>query len=198
MWMGHALVIALGPPTGYRHFAQAPALEGAAALVAWALVATVAAALRHAFRGRQQSSADWALPAFAAVRALGVVRVTGAILLVQFVALGIGESLEQHAAGITLSGIAGLVGSTLAYAPAIYLAIGAAAGAVAWLAARAVCANCAFAVAVLRAAVAWLRRRTSSTLTRVHNRVFIPVGLPQQPLSFKLANRPPPASTRLA
>lgn len=196
MTAGHALVLALGPATGYAHIAQAPTLELALVLA----IATVAAMAQTLLRWLRESpdQTDWALPAVSAIRSMSPARVIAAVVAAQSAALFAGETFEQHASGVTLGGIAGLYGSTLPIAPLVYLAIAVAAGAILWLAARAVCEHIREAVVFVRAAIAWLSREARSNAPNIDRFVFVSCGPQRKPLAHKLANRPPPASARFA
>jgi hypothetical protein len=196
MTAGHALVLALGPPTGYAHIVQAPTIELAVVLGVATLIA-LARSLVRSLREHHDSS-DWALPAISTIRSLGPARIIASVVVAHSAALFLGEALEQHASGVTLGGIAGLYGSTLAIAPLVHLAIAVAAGAILWLAARAVCENVRQAVVLVRAALAWLSRDERPSAPKIDRLVFVPCGPQSKPIAHNLANRPPPASVRFA
>ena len=191
MVTGHAAVAALGAAAGYRHVVQAPMLGIAALLsvgVAIALVRKLAALVRP-----RPTDGDWALPAFSSVTALGPGRVTATVLVLQTIALFAGESIEQRAAGVTLAGVAGLFGSSLAIAPFVHLTIGLVAGLGLWFAARAVCASVGSALSLVRRAVAWLspvEQRSAARIFVSRDRTVI---RPLLPLAHKIASRPPPS-----
>ena len=196
MTAGHAVVLAFGPATGYAHIAQAPTVELAFALG----LASVAAMARTLIRWIRESpdQPDWVLPTVFAIRSMSPVRVIAAVIGVQSAALFVGEALEQHASGVTLGGVAGLYGSTLPIAPLVYLAIAIAAGAILWLAARALCEHVRQAVVFVRAALAWLSRDVRPSAPKIDRFVFVSGSPRRKPLAHKLANRPPPASVRFA
>ena len=196
MTAGHALVLSLGPPTGYAHTAQAPAIELALAL----LIAAIGAIARSVARRVSESPriADWALPAVSTVRSFGPARVIVAVVAIQSAALFLGEALEQHLSGVSLGGISGLYGSTLAIAPLVHLAIGIAAGALLSLVSRAACDNVRAAVAFIRAALTWLSRDKRPALPAFEFTLAVLSGPQSHPIAHNLANRPPPASVRFA
>lgn len=196
MTAGHALVVALSAGSGYRHIVQAPAVELAILLVG----AGALAAARRLFRtaGDRHTAPDWALPSLAAIRALGPVQIVCAVLAIQLSALVAGESLEQHLSGVALPGFAGAFGSTLAVAPLIHVAIGAAFALLLWIVAREAYRHATEIVGFGRAIVAWLARPTPLRVPKLGRIRPAASFILSQPLAFKLANRPPPSSVRHA
>ena len=196
MCAGHALVLALGPSSTYRHTVQGPALEISAMLVAGVLVSTVKR-LAAALRPQPRVTGDWALGAFAVIRDLGLTRVAAAVTLWQLGSLAVGEALEQRAAGVAIGGIAALIGSPLVVAPVIHVAIGLVAGTVLWLCACAAARHADALMALVRVALGWLsqsRRPIAQRVTPDRATPFVRRLL----VAYRLGSRPPPATLRLA
>jgi hypothetical protein len=195
MTAGHALIVALSGPSGYRHALQVPAVELAVVLVCVGAFAAIRG-LFGASRDRQVQP-DWALPSFEAIRALGPVRIASAVLAIQMSALVAGESLEQHLSGIALPGFAGLFGSTFAFAPLVHVAIGIACALLLWVASRETCRHAMEIIAFGRAIIAWLARPVAQRALKPGHTLPAASFALSQPLAFNLANRPPPLSARL-
>jgi hypothetical protein len=194
MTAGHALTAGLGTLAAYRHIAQGPSSDLAAVLLAIGVWAAVARLLKAGLSGKRRQR--WALAAFDAIRTMGPARVAAAIVPLQLLALAGGESLEQHAAGLSVAGIAAIFGSALVWAPVIHIAIGSAAGIALWLASREICEHADDALRRIAAIAAWLapergiRGSTYLTINRVRRAIAA------APLSTRFANRPPPSILR--
>src|SRR5579864_4808080 len=197
MTLSHAFVLALdrvlgNGQLGYHHVALVPALGLGALLLVWGVFSI----LRHLTRAADgtRTDADWLLPSLARIRSIGPLTISAAVLVLQTAALFAGESLEQHLAGVTLSGIPALFGSSLAVAPLLHFAVGIAAGLALWLSARAVCSYAAEAAAIVRAAAQWLSRITPDAATPQLRALVLAADAVAPPvLSRRIANRPPPA-----
>ncbi len=197
MTAGHALVLALGPSAGYRHGVQAPALV-IAVVIGMSAVAGAFQRLLAAVRDDVRVEKDWVGPALSVIHRLGMVRAAIATAAAQLAFLVAAETLEQHAAGVVIGGLAGLVGSPLLAALPIHLIIGAAAGMLLWLCAQKAPSHAAALLALARIALSWLARRAPSLAARpaVHaanTRVAY-----ELLLAHKLASRPPPQPLRRA
>lgn len=192
MTVAHELTL-LGPATLYRHVAVAPIAETAIL----ALIVGLAGAVRK-FVTRYDDGAcepDWALPAFATIRRLGITRTVGLVLTMQMLSLAAGESFEQHAAGVSLTGLTALFGTTLVTAPLIHVAIGVAAGALLWFGAREISLHANAVAEIMRAIVDWLSPRHALAPQRVvGTNAAIVSAWHLEPVAYFLANRPPPIS----
>jgi hypothetical protein len=192
MTLAHELTL-LGPATLYRHVAIMPIAETATLMLAVGLLEAVRRMVKRL--GSDKCEPDWALPAFATIRRFGISRTVGLVLTIQMLSLFAGESFEQRAAGLSLTGFTALFGTTLAIAPLIHLAVGIAAGALLWFGAREICRHAIAVAEIMGAIVDWLsRKRALAPLRIVRATGAIVHGPHLEPVAYFLANRPPPIS----
>lgn len=196
MTVGHAMTLGMGSPMPYRHVALGPSSMFAAMLLVIGLGSTLARVHRGAKRGERD--ADWLLPAFAAIRDTGAVKVAGMVASLELLSLFANESLEQHVAGIAVGGIAAMFGTTFVGAPFLHVMIGIAAGVVLWWSSREACRHAVSIAHALRLALAWLQRCTERPRAAIQQRRFVVTRRRRTPLAYRLANRPPPVSISLA
>jgi len=168
----------------------------AAILLAIAMWIAVARLLKAGLGGERRQ--PWALAAFDAIRAMGPARIVAAIVPLQLLALAGCESLEQHAAGVSVVGIAAIFGSALVWVPVIHIAIGSAAAIALWLASREICEHAGEALRCIAAIATWL-----SPESGIRGSSYLTVSracrmLSAAPLSTRFANRPPPSILRAA
>lgn len=195
MTLAHELTL-LGSSMLYRHVAVMPIAETAVLMLAVGVFSAV-----HKMVRRQASDTrepDWALPAFETIRRLGIAPTVGLVLTIQILSLAVGESFEQHAAGLSLTGLTALFGTTLAAAPLIHLAVGIVAGVLLWVGAREICRHANAVVEFVRAIVYWLSRKRTLAPQRIVRSSAAVVSAPHlEPIAYFLANRPPPISVNI-
>jgi hypothetical protein len=192
MTLAHELTM-VAPAPLYRHVAVAPIAETAVFMLLIGLISALGKIVQR--QGNDTREPDWALPAFQSIRRLGVGHTVGLVLMIQMLSLAAGESFEQHAAGVSLTGLTALFGTTLAAAPFIHLGIGITAGMLLWFGAREICGHASVVAGIIRAIVEWLSRERSLVPHRVVRASGAMVSAPhREPLAYFLANRPPPIS----
>jgi len=167
MTLAHELTL-LGSATLYRHVAVVPIAEAATLMLALGLLSALQKIVKR--QVHDTSEPDWALPSFATIRRLGIVHTVGLVLAMQALSLAASESFEQHAAGLSLTGLSAFFGTTLATAALIHLAVGVVAGTLLWSGAREICRH-ANAVAAIVHAIAPQPTPTSSAVTNCLGRL---------------------------
>src|SRR5579864_3579619 len=89
MATGHAVAIAFGGSSGYRHVAQGP-LVGLAAFCALVGIALVLRRIESSAKMSAALDPDWVLPALASIERLGMARLAPAIVGIQLATLFVG------------------------------------------------------------------------------------------------------------
>src|SRR5579863_2961946 len=195
MTLAHELTL-LGSATLYRHVAVVPIAEAATLMLALGLLSALQKIVKR--QVHDTSEPDWALPSFATIRRLGIVHTVGLVLAMQALSLAASESFEQHAAGLSLTGLSAFFGTTLATAALIHLAVGVVAGTLLWSGAREICRHANAVAAIVHAIVDRFSRKLALAPAQIVRAIAAGVHAPHlEPIAYFLANRPPPIAVQV-